>query len=178
MKLGKDKSVRKGARHSALLGSYLVEASGVLDEEKDESYQADAILGKKLVQSALDDFAEEENAKTIFNNFGLFVEMLRRRDGLSRGELAQKADVDLSEVIDIETCDDVDVSPRTLYQLEKCFGLSENVLAKLSGAVRTLKGDVQQNIVRYAAQAKHANHLNDEECQILNEVIALLDQEG
>ena len=178
MKSSKNKTVRKGIIHPSLLSSYLVEASGVFDEDKDKAFRADAAHGKQLVQGVVESFSAKKNVKTPFNNFGLFIEMLRRRDGLTREELAKKANIDLSEVNDIETLDEMDVLPRTLYQLERCFNLKENVLAKLSGAVRTLKGDVQQNIVKYAAQAKHANRLNDEELQILNEVIAMLGKES
>lgn len=178
MKSSKNKSEDKGLNNPALFSSYLVEASGIAIEEVESSdvYEEYAVRGRQVVEDALNAFENQQQEKDMLNNFGVFLELLRRRDKLTREQLSAKADVDLSEIIQLETEQVDDVSPRTLYQLERCFQLNENTLSKLCGAVTNIEGFKQSNIVRYAAQAKHANRLNNEEMYILNQVISLLDK--
>ncbi|VGO13679.1 hypothetical protein PDESU_02236 [Pontiella desulfatans] len=179
MNSGENKTGSKDAFTPSLLSSYLVDASGINEKDDElEAIEGLAAQGKGIIKHALTEFRQQGNVKTIFQDFGMFVEMLRRRDKLTREELAVKSDIEFAEIVQIETNPDYDVSPRTLFHLERSFQLQENTLSKLSGAVTSLEGDVQTNIVRYAAKAKHANHLNDEEQQILNEVIALLSEKG
>lgn len=162
----------------ALLSSYLVDISGIDEADGVEAEKNLAKKGRAVIKQALKEHRTKNESKTIFHDFGLFVEMLRRRDQLTRDELAEKADIELSEVVRLETEPNYDISPRALYQLERCFRLKENTLGRLSGAIMSLNSEAQDRIVRYAAQAKHANHLNDQEQQILDEVIALLCREG
>lgn len=178
MNSGKNKSDRKDAYDPALLGSYLVEVGGIHEGEDREETRRLAAEGKQVIKSALKEFHNQKNSEPLLHNFGYFLEMLRRRDRLSREDLASKADIDLDEIVQMETNPHHEVSPRSLYQLERCFKLEENLLGRLSGAVTTIDREVQDNIVRYAAQAKHASHLNDEESRILNEVIIMLSQKG
>src|SRR5689334_14844732 len=65
--------------------------------------------------------------------FGKFVELMRRRLGFSVEQLAQEANLDVSELLVIE--DDLHYlpEPRTVYQLAQTFKVSQQRLMQLAG---------------------------------------------
>ena len=64
---------------------------------------------------------------------GRFVQLKRRNDNLTLEELAEKADVELAELMNIEHDPSYEPEPRTLYQLAGVFGVSQRRLMGLSG---------------------------------------------
>lgn len=55
--------------------------------------------------------------------FGRLIEYARRQQGLSVERLAEQADVDLEELVEIETVDDFTPQLRTVHQLASVLKL-------------------------------------------------------
>ena len=93
-----------------------------------------AHAGRRLVKSAIQqckqDTTEDESVLFLHKGLNSLLVMLRRRDGLDEGELAQKADIDEEEIRRIEFDTSYLPSPRSIYKLEEAFGLPPGVLAK------------------------------------------------
>ncbi len=105
---------------------------------------------------------------------GRFVQLKRRKDNLSLEELAEKADVELAELMNIEHDAGFEPEPRTLYQLAMVFGVSQHRLMGLSGL--TVPKDVTfvEEAVRYAARSESIEKLNPEEQAALDGLISVL----
>src|SRR5258708_7251172 len=104
--------------------------------------------------------------------------MLRRRDGLDESKLAEKADVDEAEIRQIESQPGFSPHPRTIFKLEKQFGLPSGVLAKLCGAVRHNSPVLEEKALAFAASAQTIGKLTRAERQLLNEFIKFLTEKG
>src|SRR5579863_9236942 len=65
--------------------------------------------------------------------FGRLIEFARRAKGLTVEQLAERADVDVAEIVDIERHDDSIPSPRTVYQLAQALNLSPGKLTEVAG---------------------------------------------
>jgi transcriptional regulator with XRE-family HTH domain len=104
--------------------------------------------------------------------------MLRRRDSLDESDLACKADVDENEIQRIEYDPDFLPSPRTLYKLEQTFSLPPGVLAKLAGAIKHPSPGLEEQALKFAANAKSMGTLTRTEREILNAFVKFLAEQG
>jgi len=105
-----------------------------------------------------------------------FVELSRRQKNLSRQQLAEQADIDLSELEGIET--DMHYMPetRTLYQLANVLGVSQKKLMGLSGLTQPKDVSYVEEAVRYAARSESISRLTPEEQAALDGLIAVLSE--
>ncbi len=105
-----------------------------------------------------------------------FVELSRRQKNLSRQQLAEQADIDLSELEGIET--DMHYMPetRTMYQLATVFGVSQKKLMGLSGLTQPKDVSYVEEAVRYAARSESISNLTPEEQAALDGLIAVLSE--
>jgi transcriptional regulator with XRE-family HTH domain len=172
---------------SALIGDFIADAP---EEELEELVQLqggnslDYIEGsKRSVLDALEHFAREEElsnagkieeANSLSLIFGKLLILLRRKEGISEEELAQRACVEADEILRIEYDPKYIPSPRTTVQLEKYFNLPNQSLIKLSGAVVEHADEYQKEITRYAAKMKSMDKLNSEEKELLNSFVDFL----
>src|SRR5258707_1272986 len=67
--------------------------------------------------------------------FAKLVELRRRDCGLALEQLADKADVDLEEMVGIERGQELPSEPRTVHQIATILRLSPNRLMELAGFV-------------------------------------------
>lgn len=105
-----------------------------------------------------------------------FVVLSRRQKNLSRLQLAEQADIDLSELEGIET--DMHYMPetRTIYQLANVLGVSQKKLMGLSGLTQPKDVSYVEEAVRYAARSESISNLTPEEQAALDGLIAVLSE--
>lgn len=91
------------------------------------------------------------------------VELTRRKMRLSVEQLADRANVELGDVLAIENAEAVEADPRTIYQLAQALGLNEDVLKELAGLVEAKDSHVGEAAMRFAARSESTAALTPEE---------------
>jgi len=143
--------------------------------------EGDAVIGAGLL--AFDPAPEERPsaaaAPVAEENriaFGKFVNLMRRRRGLSMEQLAEAAEVDASELLVIE--DDLHhvPEPRTVYRLAQTFDVSQRRLMQLAGLTAANDAGLRQEAVRFAARSEAVQKLTAEESSALEAFIAVLSE--
>jgi len=105
-----------------------------------------------------------------------FVGLSRRSMNLSVEKLAERADIDLSELITLETDVHHLPEPRTLYQLAQVFNVSQSKLMELSGLTQPKDVHYLEEAVRYAARSESIAKLTAEEQAALDGLISVLSE--
>ncbi len=103
-----------------------------------------------------------------------FIELGRRGMGLSVEQLAEQADIEIAELISIESDIHHLPEPRTLYQLAQVFEVSQVKLMELSGLTNPKDVNYLEEAVRYAARSESIEKLNPEEQAALDGLISVL----
>lgn len=143
--------------------------------------EGDAVIGAGLL--AFDSVPEERSVTTLSAAveetriaFGRFVNLMRRRRGLSMEELAQVADLDASELLVIE--DDLHYvpEPRTVFKLATTFEVSQQRLMQLAGLAAANDASFRQEAVRFAARSEAVHKLTREESSALEAFVAVLSE--
>lgn len=144
--------------------------------------EGDAVIGAGLL--AFDPVPEERPAATLPAAveetriaFGRFVNLMRRRRGLSMEQLAQVADLDASELLVIE--DDLHYvpEPRTVFKLATTFEVSQQRLMQLAGLAAANDAGFRQEAVRFAARSEAVHKLTREESSALEAFVAILSEQ-
>lgn len=107
---------------------------------------------------------------------GRFINLMRRDQGLSIVSLAEKADIEIGELLSLENNAAHLPDVRTLYQLSEVFGVSQEKLMGLSGLTHANDGDYVAEAVRYAAKSASVEVLTEDEHAILNGLISILSE--
>jgi transcriptional regulator with XRE-family HTH domain len=109
--------------------------------------------------------------------FGRFINMMRRRHGLSIEELADAAKVDASELLVIEEDLHYVPGPRTVYQLARMFDVPQPRLMQLAGLTAANDASLAEEAVRFAARSEAVHKLTPEESAALAAFVAVLSQQ-
>ena len=122
------------------------------------------------------DFSENDNAEESRLALSRFVTLMRRKDGMSIEALADKADIEVGELLAIEK--DAHHAPevRTIYKLAVVFGVSQKKLMGLSGLTRPKDLRYVDQAVRYAARSESIALLSAEEQAALDGFISILSE--
>jgi transcriptional regulator with XRE-family HTH domain len=106
--------------------------------------------------------------------FGRFVNLMRRRLGVSVERLAEVAALDASEILVIE--DDVHhvPEPRTVYKLAQTFKVPQKKLMQIAGLTASSDPGLRQEAVRFAARSESLQKLTPEEAAALEAFVAVL----
>lgn len=104
---------------------------------------------------------------------GKFIELSRRNRRLTVEDLAAQADVDLSDLVELETNESAAPEPRTVYQLSQVFGVPAQAMMELAG-LATARGEVNNAAVRFAARAESISDLSEQERSALEEFVGIL----
>lgn len=107
--------------------------------------------------------------------FGKFVQLSRRRQGLSRERLAERADIDLGDLIEIEEDASHIAEPRTVYQLAEYFDVPTRPLLQIAGLTVARDSDLLEEGVRFAARSGSMDVLTRDERQALEAFVAYLE---
>lgn len=102
------------------------------------------------------------------------VTLWRREQGLSPEALAQRADVDVAEIVSVERAEPVALAPRSVWKLAGTMGVPAERLMVLAGLATSSDSGFQQNAVRFAAKSESIQRLSPEDKRALNEFVKLL----
>ena len=143
--------------------------------------EGDAAIGAGM--SALDPLPEAKptgatgmNVEEARIAFGKFVNLMRRRKGLTIEELAKEADLDVSDLLVIEDHIEYTPDPRTIYKLAQTFDVSQQRLMQLAGLVVANDVGFRLEAVRFAARSEAVEKLNVEEASALEAFIGVLSE--
>jgi DNA-binding XRE family transcriptional regulator len=109
--------------------------------------------------------------------FGPFIELMRRDVGISREQLAKRADVEAAEIVNIETDLHFTAEPRTVFKLAKFFRVPGKKLLQLSGNAVANDHHLRDEAVRFAARSGSTEKLTPEEREALNFFVKILHEE-
>ena len=105
--------------------------------------------------------------------FGRLIEYARRAKGLSVEKLAEEAEVDLAEIVNIERQFDSVPLPRTVYQLAQLLSLPPAMLTEVAGLTRA-RHEVRLAALRFAARSEPTSTLTDAERGAFEEFVKVL----
>lgn len=137
---------------------------GGLISRMDPEWQAEITSATPLVEAT----------KTAFVRL---LQLLRRERHLSLEQLAQKADVDLAELVKIETDESFKPTPRTVHQLSAFLKLPAKKLMVLAGLLQVKDYNLQQASVRFAARSEPVEDVTPEEHAALEEYVKFLNEQ-
>ena len=105
--------------------------------------------------------------------FGRLVEYARRQHGLTIERLAEQADVDLVELVEIERDDDFTPQVRTVHQLASILKLPSSRLMQVAG-LATSRPSVAGAALRFAARSEPTSELSPDEREAFEEFVKVL----
>jgi len=121
--------------------------------------------------------ASKEPTEVPVPAFGKLINLCRRSKGLSMEQLAERARVDLSELINIEHDLRYRPEPRTVYQLSGVLDLPNDKLLQLSGNMVIRDMRFEQSAVKFAARSESVDKLSREEHRALEEFVKYLSEQ-
>lgn len=108
--------------------------------------------------------------------FGRLINLWRRKKGLRIEVLADKARIDLAELIEIERNLNFVPEPRTVYQLAKTLDLPSERMLELSGNLVVRDSNLGKEAVRFAARSESVEKLSKDEQMALEEFVKFLSE--
>lgn len=109
---------------------------------------------------------------------GPLVQLLRRQRGLTVEALAEEAQVDLAQLVNIERDPTFRPAARTIYRIAEVFELPVKPLLRLSGNTRARDPQFRREAVRFAARSESVARLSRAEREALLEYVAFLSERG
>ena len=120
------------------------------------------------------DMSDEECPNVAF---GRFVNLMRRRRGMSLEQLADSADVNMVDLVEIESDPHHKPELRTAYQLANYFKVSQAGLMQVAGLAAAKDARLFDEGVRFAARSESTAALTTEECAALEAFVAVLSEQ-
>ena len=109
--------------------------------------------------------------------FGRFVRLMRYRRGVSIQKLAEDADVDLADLLEIESNPRHKPELRTAYQLARYFDVPQSNLMQVAGLTTLKDVQLQDEAVRFAARSEPTSKLTPEEGAALEAFVVALNKQ-
>jgi transcriptional regulator with XRE-family HTH domain len=106
--------------------------------------------------------------------FGQFVEFGRRRLRLTVEQLADRAAVDVEELVQIERGQCEAPSARTIHNLAQAFQLPTNALAEVAGLIQARNKRLDHAAYLFAARSEPTAMLNEAEEQAYQEFVKVI----
>ena len=110
--------------------------------------------------------------------FARFVNMARRKQGLTIEKLAEDADIEIGELMSIEEDTHYEPDLRTVWSLSNIFGVSQTRLMELAGLAVPKDGHWLQSAVRFAARSAPIEELTPDEQIAFEGLIAVLSEKS
>lgn len=127
-------------------------------------------LGGEVGGRAVESLPAERPTSRIA--FARFLDLVRRWKTLSLEALAEQADVELSDLVEIID-DHAQPSPRTVYQLSQVLEIPNERLMELAGLIQP-REEVAEAAVRFAARSEPTVALSKDERDALEEFVKVL----
>ena len=110
--------------------------------------------------------------------FARFVNMARRKRGLTIEKLAEDADIEIGELMSIEEDAHHEPDLRTVWSLSNIFGVSQTRLMELAGLAVAKDSHWLESAVRYAARSAPIEELTPDEQIAFEGLIAVLSEKA
>ena len=123
------------------------------------------------------DFEKVQNTGEPSIAFSRFVSLMRRKKGLTLEKLAQDADIEVTELIEIEEDNHHKPELRTVYQLANYFDVPRQNLIQLAGLMAPRNKTLIDEAVRFAARSEPIAQLSTEECAALEAFISVISEQ-
>ncbi len=117
------------------------------------------------------DVGEEEGPNVAF---GRFVNLMRRQRGMSLEQLADEADVDMGDLVEIESGPNHRPELRTAYRLANYFKVSRSGLMQVAELAAPKDARLLDEGTRFAARSEPTAALTPEEGAALEAFVAVL----
>ncbi|MES2304293.1 MAG: helix-turn-helix transcriptional regulator [Gemmatimonadota bacterium] len=108
--------------------------------------------------------------------FGRFVQLMRRRHGLTLEKLADDADVEVFELVGIEEDPRHKPQLRSVYQLASYFRVPQGALLQVSGLMAPDDAKLFNEAIRFAARSESVAALTREEQAALEAFVVILNE--
>lgn len=108
--------------------------------------------------------------------FSRFVRLARRSRGLTVETLAERADVEVAELLTIEEDSRYKPDLRTVYQLANFFGVQRTNLLQVAGLTAPKDSYLIDEAVRFAARSESVAALTAEERAALDAFVSILSE--
>lgn len=118
--------------------------------------------------------ADEPSREPVRLAFSTLISYRRRALRFTMETLAEKANVELDELLRIEEDTDYVPEPRTVHQLANQLKLPIPQLLVLSGNAMSANAALTEAAVRFAARSRAVEKLNREQTDALNEFVKVL----
>ena len=143
--------------------------------------EADAEIGAGLlsIDPVFDGevVTQVEEAEGVNFAFGRFVRLMRRSRHLTVEKLADDADVEISELVNIEEDAHYKAELRTVYQLAEFFDVQKSGLLQVAGLTVPKDARLVDEAVRFAARSEPVAELTREERAALDAFVAVLSEQ-
>lgn len=106
--------------------------------------------------------------------FVRFVELARRERSLSLEQFAERVDVDLAELVQIETQANYKPAIRTVYKIAEFLKVPDKKLLALAGLLQVKDAQFQTAAMKFAARSAPIEKLTQQEHSDLEEIVKLL----
>lgn len=105
--------------------------------------------------------------------FGRLIEYARRKKSMSLEQLADRANIDLADIVEIELNDMVAPDVRTVFQLASILDLPSARLMEVAG-LASPRPEVSNAALKFAARSEPTAKLSREEREALEEFVKVL----
>jgi transcriptional regulator with XRE-family HTH domain len=161
---------------AALVGT----TQSVISRLEDADYQGHSLRMLNRIARTLN-----QRVTVLFNTNDQGIEMvryvfrevvrgLRRRKGLTVDQLATELDLDKGEIVAMERNPGYRPSPLALYKLSRFYGVPQQRLAALAGAVSEISDNLREQASRFAAKSDSFSKLTPDEKRELDAFVKLL----
>lgn len=110
--------------------------------------------------------------------FGRFIRLMRRRQGLTVEKLAEDADIEITDLVEIEDDARHKPEPRTVYQLAHYFRVPEANLMQIAGLTTPKNSHLLDEAIRFAARSDPVEQLTPEERAALEAFVVVLSEKN
>lgn len=144
--------------------------------QEDQHFISVGGLSSTLDPTFQADVASSPVVETTKTAFVRLLQLARRERRLSLETLARQADVDLGELVKIETDETFTPGLRTVHQLASVLDLPVKKLMVLAGLLQAKDPGLQQASVRFAARSEPIGNVTPEEHAALEEYVKFLNE--
>lgn len=106
--------------------------------------------------------------------FGRFVRLMRRSRRQTVERLADEAEIEITELVEIEEDNHHKPEPRTVFQLAKHFDVPMPKMMQLAGLSAPKDVRLYEEAIRFAARSETVEELNDIERAALEAFVSVL----
>ena len=137
----------------------------------------DGFINAGGIRTELSGNQEAESSTAPYSQrkaFAKLVELSRRKKQLSQLELAEKINVDVDEIIEIEDESVISAEPSTIFALAREFEIPSKPLMELAGLTKREDKKIREASIRFATNSGNKAPLQPEEDCLLEAFVNTL----